>query len=210
MNAAELRDRIAAFPILPVMAVRSIEEGLRDIDLLVEEGAPVIEILFRTPEAPQVLREAKARHPACVFGAGTLLREAQVKLAIETGAAFGVSPGLTPVLHAAVKAAGLLHMPGALTASEVMQAVEWGYTVLKYYPSEASNGPTVLSDYANIFEGVGFVTTGGIDSGKLAAYGAVRNILAVGGGWMIPSRRQDGEPTLREQAAIFTAARTKV
>jgi 2-dehydro-3-deoxyphosphogluconate aldolase / (4S)-4-hydroxy-2-oxoglutarate aldolase len=210
MNSAELRERIGAFPILPVMAVRTVEEGLADIDLLVADGAPVIEILFRTAPAPEVLRRAKSRHPACVFGAGTLLNAGQVKLAVEAGAAFGVSPGLTPALHEAVTAAGLLHMPGVLTASEVMQAREWGYTLLKYYPSEASNGPTVLSDYANIFEDTGFVTTGGIDTGKLATYGAVRNIVAVGGGWMIPSRRAAGEVALREQAAIFKAARAKI
>jgi len=209
MNGAELAARIAAFPILPVMPVRSVEEGLADIDALVDEGAPVIEILFRTPEAPQVRHEAGKRHPGCVFGAGTLLLASHVKLAVEAGAAFGVSPGLTPALHEAVKAADLLHMPGALTASEVMQAREWGYTLLKYYPSEASNGPMVLSDYANIFADVGFVTTGGIDTDKLSAYGAVRNIIGVGGGWMIPSRRAAGAPGLREQAAIFQAARAK-
>jgi 2-dehydro-3-deoxyphosphogluconate aldolase/(4S)-4-hydroxy-2-oxoglutarate aldolase len=207
MNDAELKERIAAFPILPVMPVRSIEEGLADIDGLVGEGAPVIEILFRTPQAPEVLRRARMRHPACTFGAGTLLNEGHVKLAVEAGAAFTVSPGLTSALHEAIRAAGLPHMPGALTASEVMQAREWGYTLLKYYPSEASNGPTVLADYANIFDDVSFVTTGGIDAGKLAAYGAVRNILAVGGGWMIPSRRLADDPDLREQAAIFKAAR---
>ncbi|GLS22619.1 2-dehydro-3-deoxy-phosphogluconate aldolase [Labrys miyagiensis] len=210
MNSAELKERIAAFPILPVMPVRSIDEGLADIDGLVEEGAPVIEILFRTPQAPEVLRRARARHPTCIFGAGTLLHEGHVKLAVEAGAAFTVSPGLTPALHEAVTATGLPHLPGALTASEVMQAREWGYALLKYYPSEASNGPAVLADYANIFEDVGFVTTGGIDAGKLAAYGAVRNILAVGGGWMIPSRRPTVDPNLREQAAIFKAARDAV
>ena len=207
MNTAELRERIAAMPILPVMAVGSVEEGLRDIDGLVAAGAPVIEILFRTPQAPVTLQKAKARHPHCVFGAGTMLHAGHVETAVAVGADFMVSPGLTPALHEAVSASGLPHMPGAQTASEVMQAREYGYTLLKYYPSEASNGPIVLADYANIFEDVGFVTTGGIGASLLTRYGAVRNIVAVGGGWMIPSRRPAGDPSLLEQAAIFNAAR---
>jgi 2-dehydro-3-deoxyphosphogluconate aldolase / (4S)-4-hydroxy-2-oxoglutarate aldolase len=207
MNIADLRARIAAMPILPVMAVRTLEEGMKDIDELVEAGAPVIEILFRTPQAPLALKQAKARHPHCLFGAGTLLHAGHVELAIAAGADFTVSPGLTQALHASISATGLPHIPGALTASEVMEACERGYTLLKYYPSEASNGPVVLADYANIFEDVGFVTTGGIDSSLLARYGSVRNIVAVGGGWMIPSRRPAGDPNLREQAAAFNAAR---
>lgn len=207
MNTAELRARLAETPILPVMAVKSVEEGLRDIDGLVAAGAPVIEILFRTPEAPLVLEKAKARHPGCLFGAGTMLRAEHVATAVATGADFTVSPGLTPALHEALATTGLPHIPGVLTASEVMQAREYGYTLMKYYPSEASNGPQVLTDYANIFEDAGFVTTGGINASLLTAYGSVCNIVAVGGGWMIPSRRPASDPDLREQAAIFKAAR---
>lgn len=206
-SIAELRARLAQTPILPVMAVRHVEEGLADIEGLVAAGATVIEILFRTPEAPLALKAARARHPRCLFGAGTMLRAGHIRQALDAGADFTVSPGLTPALQALVAGSGLPHIPGVQTASEAMQACEFGYTLMKYYPSEASNGPAVLADFANIFEGVGFVTTGGIDIPLLPAYGAVRNIVAVGGSWMLPSRHTPGSPCLRQQAEIFKAAR---
>ncbi|MBP0581807.1 bifunctional 4-hydroxy-2-oxoglutarate aldolase/2-dehydro-3-deoxy-phosphogluconate aldolase [Labrys sp. LIt4] len=209
-SVAELRARLAETPILPVMAIKDADEGLADIDGLVAAGAPVIEILFRTPEAPAVLKAAKARYPHCLFGAGTMLLARHVRLALDAGADFTVSPGLTPALQASVAASGLPHIPGVQTASETMQACEYGYSLMKYYPSEASNGPVVLADYANIFEGVGFVTTGGIETALLPAYGAVRNIVAVGGSWMLPSHHTPGSPCLQQQAAIFKAARAAI
>lgn len=203
----DLRARLTDMPILPVMAVRDIDESLADIDALVAAGAAVIEILFRTPEAPQALKTAKARHPRCLFGAGTMLQARHLRLALAAGADFSVSPGLTPALQALIAESGLPHMPGVQTASETMQACEHGYSLMKYYPAQASNGPQVLADFANIFEGVDFVTTGGIDVPLLPAYGAVRNILAVGGPWMLPSQRVPDAPDLKAQAAIFKAAR---
>lgn len=206
-DIAQLRIRLSETPILPVMAIRDLGEGLKDIDGLVAAGATVIEILFRTPEAPAALKAAKVRHPHCLFGAGTMLAANHVRLALDSGADFTVSPGLTAALQALVAQSGLPHIPGVQTASETMQACEYGYELMKYYPSQASNGPEVLADYANIFEGVGFVTTGGIDIPLLPAYGAVRNIVAVGGSWMLPSRLPPGAPGLRQQAEIFKAAR---
>jgi 2-dehydro-3-deoxyphosphogluconate aldolase/(4S)-4-hydroxy-2-oxoglutarate aldolase len=182
---------------------------MAEIEGLVAAGADVVEILFRTPEAALLLPEAKRRFPACLFGAGTMLDAANVAAAVGAGADFLVSPGLTPLLRDTIAKTGLPHIPGVQTASEVMAAREHGYTLMKYYPAKPSNAPLVLADYANIFSDVGFVPTSGIDVSVLADYGAVRNVVAVGGPWMLPSQRPAGDPTLREQAAIFKNARAR-
>ena len=48
--------------------------------------ADAFEILFRTPQAPVTLQKAKARHPHCVFGAGTMLHAGHVETAVAVGA----------------------------------------------------------------------------------------------------------------------------
>jgi 2-dehydro-3-deoxyphosphogluconate aldolase/(4S)-4-hydroxy-2-oxoglutarate aldolase len=95
-------------------------------------------------------------------------------------------------------------IPGVLTASEVLAATEYGYDLMKYYPAQPSNGLLVLADYANIFPDVGFVPTGKIDASVLAEYGALRNVVAVGGSWMLGDRA--GSP-IGEQVATFRKAK---
>ena len=127
-----------------------------------------------------------------------------MKAAVAAGAQFLVSPGLTGKLHAAVSGTGCPMIPGVLTASEVLAATELGYELMKYYPAQPSNGLAALADYANIFQGVGFVPTGKIDAGLVPQYGALRNVVAVGGSWMLGSRA----PTaIGEQIAAFRKAK---
>ncbi|MDQ0391434.1 bifunctional 4-hydroxy-2-oxoglutarate aldolase/2-dehydro-3-deoxy-phosphogluconate aldolase [Labrys monachus] len=207
LSTDHLRRRLAEAAILPILPVSSPDAALDEIDRMAAEGMSAVEILFRTAEAAAVLARAKARHPSILFGAGTMLNAANVEAAVAAGADFLVSPGLTPRLHAIVADGRLPHIPGVQTASEVMTAVEYGYTLLKYYPSKASNAPMVLADYANIFLGVGFVPTGNIDASMLADYAAVPNVVAVGGTWMLPSRKPASDPELQAQVAAFKAGR---
>lgn len=185
MDRDEVVGRFRRAGVVPIITVRNVDASLALIAKLVDAGADVIEIVFRTPEASKVLSEARKRHDGCMFAAGTMLDDASVRRAVEAGAHCFVSPGLTAELHEAATASGLLLIPGVQTASEVMNARRWGYALMKYYPAEPSNGLVVLADYANIFDNVSFLATGKITRPKLALYGALRNVAAVGGSWML-------------------------
>jgi len=176
MDASELRARLAEAAIMPIMTVRSVETTLAEIGRLSEEGIGVVEIVFRTAEAAEALAEARRRFPKTLIGAGTMLGAGEVKAAVAAGAQF----------------------------LEVLAATELGYELMKYYPAQPSNGLAALADYANIFQGVGFVPTGKIDAGLVPQYGALRNVVAVGGSWMLGSRA----PTaIGEQIAAFRKAK---
>lgn len=133
--------------------------------------------------------EAKQQFPNCLFGAGTILSEKNLSDAVEAGADFLVSPGLTRELFELVQPSGLPHIPGVQTASEVMAAIGLGYRLMKYYPAQPSNGLVVLADYFNVFPDVGFVPTGKIDANVLPNYAALPNVIAIGGSWMLSSER---------------------
>src|SRR5207237_3322085 len=127
-----------------------------------------------------------ARIGAGGVGAGTLLRAADVATAVQAGAGFLVSPGLTPELAAAALAAELPYLPGVATPSEVMAARALGLCVMKFFPAEALGGAAWLRALAPVFPGVAFCPTGGIDETRAAEYLTLANVPMVGGSWMVP------------------------
>jgi len=124
--------------------------------------------------------------PGAIVGAGTVLDAAQVEAVRAAGAVFGVSPGATPRLLAAIKANDLPFLPGIATASELMQGLEAGLDTFKFFPAVPAGGVAMLSSFAGPFPQVKFCPTGGIDAAKAPSYLALANVITVGGSWMVP------------------------
>ena len=84
-------------PVIPVLVVERVEDALPIAQALVKGGLPALEVTLRTPAALDVIREM-AKVEGAVVGAGTVLNPAQLDAAMEAGARFIVSPGLTEPL----------------------------------------------------------------------------------------------------------------
>ena len=151
---------------------------------LVEGGLPVAEATFRTPEAAAVLRRLAARDDL-VVGAGTVLTPRQVDEALEAGARFVVSPGLSAGVVRRCQEAGVPVIPGVSTASEIMQALDLGLDTVKFFPAEANGGLPSIKALAAAFPQVRFMPTGGITADSAPAYLAHPSVAAVGGSWMV-------------------------
>jgi 2-dehydro-3-deoxyphosphogluconate aldolase/(4S)-4-hydroxy-2-oxoglutarate aldolase len=151
---------------------------------LVEGGLPVAEATFRTPKAAAVLRRLAERDDL-VVGAGTVLTERQVDEAVEAGARFVVSPGLSPAVVRRGRAVGVPVVPGVATPSEIMQALDLGLDTVKFFPAEANGGLATVKALAAAFPQVRFVPTGGITFDSARAYLAHPSVAAVGGSWMV-------------------------
>ena len=111
---------------------------------------------------------------------------AQLDQALEWGADFIVSPGLTPALVQAAAAAKAPLIPGVMTPGEVMQAVDAGFSLLKLFPAEPAGGVPLLKALAGPFPELRFCPTGGISAARAPAYLELPNVVAVGGSWMAP------------------------
>ncbi|MEZ5686567.1 MAG: keto-deoxy-phosphogluconate aldolase, partial [Paracoccaceae bacterium] len=133
-QSAAARAICAMAPIVPVIVVKDVAHAAPLARALVAGGLPALEVTLRTPCALDAIR-AMAEVEGGVVGAGTLLTPADVKAAKAAGARFGVSPGLTERLVRAAEDEALPLLPGAVTASEVMRALEWGYDMLKFFPA---------------------------------------------------------------------------
>lgn len=152
---------------------------------LVAGGLPVAEVTFRTAAAAESIRIMAARGDVIV-GAGTVLTPAQVDEAADAGASYVVSPGLSRAVVERCAERGVAALPGAVTASEVMAALELGVTTVKFFPAGTSGGAAAVKALAAPFGGVSFVPTGGIGPKNLHEYLSIPAVHAVGGSWMVP------------------------
>jgi 2-dehydro-3-deoxyphosphogluconate aldolase / (4S)-4-hydroxy-2-oxoglutarate aldolase len=151
---------------------------------LVQGGLPVAEATFRTPEAAAVLRRLAANDDL-VVGAGTVLTDRQVDEAIEAGAKFVVSPGLSASVVRRCQEAGVPVIPGVATPSEIMLALDLGLDTVKFFPAEANGGLATIKALAAAFPQVRFMPTGGITVDTAPSYLAHPSVAAVGGSWMV-------------------------
>jgi len=172
-------------PILPVVVIDDARDAEPLACALVAGGIRQAEITLRTGAALDALRTMSAI-PGITVGVGTVLEPAQAEAAIDAGAAFVVSPGLSEAVVAVCERRGVQAVPGVATATEAMRARALGLRALKFFPAESSGGPPALSALSSVFPELEFVPTGGIDADRAPAYLALPSVIAVGGSWMVP------------------------
>jgi 2-dehydro-3-deoxyphosphogluconate aldolase/(4S)-4-hydroxy-2-oxoglutarate aldolase len=192
-------------PVIPVLVVDDLAHARPLAEALVAGGMKVLEVTLRTPVALAAIREM-AKVPGAVVGAGTVLNPNDLDAAAGAGAQFIVSPGLTPALGAAARAAGLPFLPGIANASNVMAALDMGFDRLKFFPAVAMGGLPVLRALAPVFaggtRGVRFCPTGGITAATAPDWLAEPAVACVGGSWMAPRGATDWDGiTVRARAA---------
>lgn len=176
----------ALAPVIPVLTIESRESAVPLARALVNGGLPVLEITLRTGVALEALRAITAEVPGAVVGAGTVLNPTQLAEVQRAGARFAVSPGCTPSLAAAAKAAAVPFLPGVQTVSEAMELAERGFRLLKFFPADIAGGIGWLRAVAAPLAGLRFCPTGGIGADTAPAYLALANVACVGGSWVVP------------------------
>lgn len=196
--------------IVPVVVLEQADDALPMAEALLEGGIDVIEVTLRRPGGlPGIAKIARQLPDICV-GAGTLLSADDVKRAIDAGAGFGLSPGSSPTLVDAVLELGLPFIPGVATPSDIMQAHDAGFSLMKLFPAAQLGGIDMLKALQGPFANVRFCPTGGVNLANLSSYLALPNVAMVGGSWLTPAsavaRRQWHEITALARQAAITAA----
>jgi len=185
-------------PVIPVLVIEEIDHALPIAEALVAGGLPALEVTLRTPCAIDAIRVMK-QVPGAVVGAGTVLNPGDLARALDAGAEFIVSPGLTPELGQAAVDSGVPFLPGSANASDIMLALDLGLSRLKFFPAVASGGTAALKAIAGPFGQVRFCPTGGITQATAPEWLALDAVLCVGGSWMVPKGKPD--PAVIEAAA---------
>ncbi len=173
-------------PIVPVVVIEDIKDAVPLAQSLVEGGIQIIEVTLRSSCALEAIELIAKNVPKMRVGAGTILNPTQLEQAQNRGAEFLISPGLTIKLLEYAKKKDMPLIPGVSSSSEVMQALELGYSALKFFPAEYCGGVKLLNAFNGPFKGVKFCPTGGISADNMHSYLNLENVLCVGGSWLTP------------------------
>ena len=177
---------VARRPVIPVIAVDGVEEGLSLAQALVAGGLDVLEVTLRTPAALDAIAAMVDALPDAVVGVGTVRRPEDIDAALGRGAQFVVSPGTPTRLADALAELDVPALPGCATATEAMALADRGFKVLKLFPAEASGGTAMLKGLAGPLPDLAFCPTGGVSAANAADYLALPNVVCVGGTWVAP------------------------
>jgi len=170
-------------PLMAILRNVPIDRAVALAETVWDSGLGAVEVPIQTPEAVECLRAVASAAAArgAVVGAGTVVTVEQVHAAKAAGAVFTVAPGLDLDVVAASVSAGLPHLPGVATPSEVHHAVKAGCGWLKAFPA-GSLGPGWLREVRGPFPDVRFVATGGIGAHNARDFlNAGAEALGVGG-----------------------------
>ncbi|QJW37402.1 bifunctional 4-hydroxy-2-oxoglutarate aldolase/2-dehydro-3-deoxy-phosphogluconate aldolase [Cellulosimicrobium protaetiae] len=178
-------EAIARARVVPVVVVDDAEQGVLVATALRDGGLPVAEVTFRTAGARAAIEAIAREVPDVLVGAGTVVNAAQVDEAVEAGARFLVSPGLSAAVVRRAQEVGVPILPGVATPSDVIAALDLGLDAVKLFPANVVGGPAAVKAFSAPFPGLRFVPTGGVSAANLLDYLALPSVLAAGGSWMV-------------------------
>lgn len=172
-------------PIIPVVKLERAEDATKLARALYKGGICCMEITFRTAAAKDAIKKVAEEVPEMLVGAGTVIGAGQVADAVEAGAKFIVSPGLSEEVVKKCRELDVICLPGCVTASEIMKAKSLGIGVVKFFPAETSGGIKAIKALAAPFGDMKFIPTGGINTENIGTYLENPFIAACGGSWMV-------------------------
>jgi 2-dehydro-3-deoxyphosphogluconate aldolase/(4S)-4-hydroxy-2-oxoglutarate aldolase len=186
-------DIIGEQRVMAILRGLSADETVAVAGKLWDAGVTVLEVPIGKPDAVPALAAAvdAARKRGLRVGAGTVITADQVRAAAEAGAQYTVAPGFDPLVLAASLAAGMPHLPGVGSATEVQQAYLAGCRWLKAFPASAL-GPAWISGLLGPFPDVNFVATGGLKIADAPTYlAAGARVVALGAALADPRQRDE-------------------
>ena len=193
-------------PVIPVLTVEDLDVAAPLAQALASGGLRALELTLRTPAALAALTAMTRAAPDAVIGAGTVLNPDDLRRAVDAGARFIVSPGLTERLTRAADEAGVPLLPGVATAGDVLRGLELGLDRFKFFPAESSGGVPALAAFNGPFARVAFCPTGGLTLANAPSYLASLNVLCVGGSWVAPRTAVEARDWAKIKALACEAA----
>lgn len=171
--------------VIPVVVINDQNDTIKTLSALREGGINCAEITFRTACAEQAIKIGASEFPDMNIGAGTVINREQAERAVKAGAKFIVSPGFSDEVAEFCIANDVPYYPGCVTPTEIMRALAYGLTVVKFFPAGVYGGLKAMKALAAPFPQIKFIPTGGVDLTNLKEYLDFDKVYAVGGSFMM-------------------------
>lgn len=175
---------ISAVGIVPTIEIDDEKKAVPLAKALLAGGLPIAEVTFRTDAAQESIYRISQECPEVLIGAGTVLTQRQVDMALGAGSKFLVTPGFNPDVIRYALSKGALVIPGTSTPGEMEQAMGLGLNVVKFFPAEQNGGAAKLKALVGPYKNLKWLPTGGINTEKMSEYLSCDQVLACGGSWM--------------------------
>jgi 2-dehydro-3-deoxyphosphogluconate aldolase / (4S)-4-hydroxy-2-oxoglutarate aldolase len=210
MNKQEVIKRMCDSGVLPVYRTSDVTHLTTASKAIYDGGITCIEYTMTMPGALDLIRQSAAALPKdTALGAGTVTDGKTVDLAVAAGASFIASPGIAPEMIKACVKNNVVSVVGAVTPTEIMNALDLGADVIKVFCA-ASVGPVFFENMLGPFPGICMMAAGGITLQNLKDYVAagaqivtyVPNLLDPG-----PYAAGDGAPLMRTAAKYVEAVK---
>ncbi|GAA0753300.1 bifunctional 4-hydroxy-2-oxoglutarate aldolase/2-dehydro-3-deoxy-phosphogluconate aldolase [Clostridium sartagoforme] len=164
MKRSEIIKNIVDIGVVAVIRAESKEEAIKIIEAVKRGGIKSIEITMTVPGAIDIINELSEtyRGEDVLIGAGTVLDPETARACILAGAEFVVSPCLSIDTIKMCNRYGVAVIPGVMTVTEIVQALEYGVEILKVFPGNAY-GPSIISSFKAPIPQADFMPTGGVN-----------------------------------------------
>ncbi|MBP1932678.1 bifunctional 4-hydroxy-2-oxoglutarate aldolase/2-dehydro-3-deoxy-phosphogluconate aldolase [Ammoniphilus resinae] len=193
---------IAVIRRLPEDKVEKVAEAL------VDGGVTALEVTVDSQGAFQVIEKiSKQLKGRAIVGAGTVIDSESARLAIVHGADFVFSPSLHQDVIKTALRYGKIAVPGVMTPTEMITALEWGADLVKIFPA-AGLGVRYIKDVKAPFPQVPVIPTGGVDLNNVADF-IKAGVAAVGIGGNLMDKaaiEQNDFAKITQIAAQYVAA----
>lgn len=176
--------------LIPVVVIKEVKETEVILNALQKEEIYCAEITFRTACAEEAIKLAVASFPNMEIGAGTVISGEQCERALNAGAKFIVSPGLSEDVALICKQNNVPYYPGCVTPTEIMRALSLGITTVKFFPANVYGGLKAMKALAAPFPQIKFIPTGGVNRENLDEFLSWDKIAAVGGSFFVEETMQ--------------------
>ena len=205
MDKDKILAKIEESGVVPVVRAKNAEQAVKISEAVKKGGIRVIEITMTVPGAIDVIKELTEKYredPDIIFGAGSVLDGETTRTAILAGAEFIVGPALNEEMIKVANRYQKPVIPGAMTPSEVVRAMEAGADVVKIFPA-ALFGPKIIKAIKGPIPQARLLPTGGVSHDNVKEWFKAGS-FAVGAGSAIVKGADEGDfEQVRENAAKF-------
>lgn len=151
--------------LVAVVRAESREQGEKIIDAILAGGIHFIEITMTVPGAMHIIEAMAEKYKdnqEVVIGAGTVLDPETARAAILAGASYIVAPSLNLDTIRLCNRYCVPVIPGVMTPTEAVSALEAGCGLLKIFPGNVM-GPGAISSFRGPLPQADYMPTGGVD-----------------------------------------------
>lgn len=147
--------------IVAVLRAKNHEEAIGYINACINGGVKALELTYTIPNVVELIKYVSENYPDALVGIGSVLNRQMALDAINAGATYVVSPGFSDEVNDICKEMNTLYLPGCMTVTEVMNAMDKGNSMIKLFPGEAF-GPKYVKSIKAPIPQIEIMPTGGV------------------------------------------------